>query len=66
MKKYERGYLPKIEYWRGYMISAIESLDEEAIKRAASKLEYFVGKQNSTYGGPLKGDDFLRSVGIIK
>jgi hypothetical protein len=66
MSKYVNGYFPKIEYWSGKLNEAIASLDEDGIQKCTSKLLYFVGKQNSTYGGPLKGDSFLRSIGVIK
>jgi len=64
-KKYVDGYFPKIEYWTSKLNEAIASLDEDGIEKCTSKLSYFVGKQNSTYGGPMKGDDFLRQIGII-
>jgi sulfur relay (sulfurtransferase) DsrC/TusE family protein len=65
-KRYVNGYLPKIEYWQGKLNEAVASFDEVGVEKASQKLIYFVGKQNSTYGGPLKGDDFLLSIGFIK
>jgi hypothetical protein len=64
-RNYENGYLPKIEYWQYKLNKAVQAFDTEGVTYAAGKLAYFVDKQNSTYGGPLKGDAFLRSVGVI-
>ena len=44
--RYPNGYMPKIEYWEYKMNKAIKNLDAEGIKFAASRLEYFVGRQN--------------------
>ena len=66
MSKYENGYFPKIEYWQDKLNEAVASLDEVGIEKSAAKLAYFVGKQNSTYGGPLRGDAFLHSIGFFK
>lgn len=63
---YENGYFPKIEYWNGKLNKAVEALDDEGVTYAASKLAYFIGKQNSTYGGPMRGDAFLRSIGFFE
>ena len=66
MSKYVNGYLPKIEYWQGKLNEAVASFDEVGLEKASQKLIYFMGKQISTYGGPMRGDDFLRSIGFIK
>ena len=65
MNKYVDGYMPKIDYWQYKLNKAVQALDTEGVEFAASKLAYFIGKQNSTYGGPLKGDAYLRSIGFI-
>ena len=64
-KKYENGYIPKIEYWTDKLNEAIEALDEAGIEKCVSKVSYFVGRQHSTYGGQLRGDDILRKLGVI-
>ena len=43
--RYPNGYEEKIGYWSYKLNKAISNLDVEGIKFAASRLEYFVGRQ---------------------
>ena len=60
MSKYERGYLPKIEYWMGLMNKAVEKGDVRMIELSAVKLKYFTQRQTEVYGG---GMHTLQEVG---
>jgi len=51
MNKYERGYLPKIEFWKGKLELAISSRNVGGIKTATDKLNYFVNRHIEVYGG---------------
>ncbi len=74
MDKYENGYMGKIEYWTSklndeVMNTKVPNLRE--IDRIHQKLDYFIQRQFDTQvilksEQPLVGDEFLRSVGIIK
>jgi|SaaInl74LU_5_DNA_1037368.scaffolds.fasta_scaffold00196_55 hypothetical protein len=50
MSKYERGYLPKIEFWKGKLELAISSNNVGGIKVATEKLNYFVNRHIEVYG----------------
>ena len=48
--RYPNGYAEKIGYWQYKMTKAIEGLDAEGVQYAASRLEYFIKRQNEVYG----------------
>ncbi len=73
-ERYPNGYMGKIEYWTSklndeVMNTKVPNLRE--IDRIHQKLDYFIQRQFDTQvilksDQPLVGDEFLRSVGIIK
>jgi len=49
-KKYENGYQGKIQYWTGQLNAEVMNTkvpDIQVIRKCVSKLEYFVGRQES-------------------
>lgn len=49
-KKYENGYMPKIEYWTSKLNAEVMNTkvpDIQEIKKCLSKLEYFTQRQMS-------------------
>ena len=48
--KYENGYLPKIEFWKGKLNLAIEAGNVEGIKSSSEKIAYFTQRQKEVYG----------------
>ena len=50
MKKYENGYLPKINYWQGKFDVAKEENNTSKMIEALDKLIYFVKRQKEVYG----------------
>jgi hypothetical protein len=49
-KKYENGYQGKIQYWTGQLNAEVmntKTPDIQVIRKCVSKLEYFVGRQES-------------------
>jgi hypothetical protein len=44
-KRYPEGYRPKIEYWTGRYEAAVEADDTRAMVYAASKIEFFEGRE---------------------
>ena len=50
MNKYQYGYLPKINYWRGKLNQAYNEGNIEAACRAEAKLAYFKNRQVEVYG----------------
>ena len=48
--KYQYGYLPKINYWRGKLNEAYANGNLEQAIRAEHKLEYFRNRQVEVYG----------------
>jgi hypothetical protein len=67
-RNYENGYLPKIEYWQYKLNKAVEALDTEGVTYAASKLNYFIGRQAEVYGNSnvIAGVDFSESMNLLK
>jgi hypothetical protein len=47
MSKYTNGYIPKINYWSGMVLTATTT---EAKERAMAKLTYFINRQLAVYG----------------
>ena len=47
MKKYPRDYQPKIEYYQALLSIAVDRLDLSKIKFYTTKLEYFMGRNQS-------------------
>ena len=50
MSKYVNGYLPKIQYWTGQLNAEVmntKTPDIQVIRKCLTKLEYFVGRQES-------------------
>ena len=45
--KYSNGYIPKIIYWSGMVLTAPTT---EAKERALAKLTYFINRQVAVYG----------------
>jgi hypothetical protein len=59
-KKYENGYMPKIEYWTSKLNAEVMNTkvpDIQEIKKCLSKLEYFTQRQMSI-GNTIAGVDF--------
>lgn len=50
--KYQYGYQPKINYWRGKLNEAYANGNLEQAIRAEHKLEYFRNRQVEVYGTP--------------
>jgi hypothetical protein len=44
-KRYPEGYRPKIEYWTGRYEAAVVAEDTRAMVYAASKIEFFEGRE---------------------
>ena len=47
MKKYPRDYQPKIEYYQALLSIAVDRLDLSKIKFYTTKLEYFMGRNQT-------------------
>ena len=47
MKKYPRDYQPKIEYYQALLSIAVDRLDLSKIKFYTTKLEYFIGRNQT-------------------
>ena len=47
MKKYPRDYQPKIEYYQALLSIAVDRLDLPKIKFYTTKLEYFMGRNQT-------------------
>jgi hypothetical protein len=61
--KYENGYLPKIEYWKGKLNEAIEAGNVNGVAVASQKLQYFMTRQGEVYGNTIiAGVDFADSL----
>lgn len=45
--KYKQGYLPKIHYWYGKLLSAATPLEQA---NALSKINYFKKRHHEVYG----------------
>ena len=45
--KYKQGYLPKIHYWYGKLLSAATPLEQA---KALSKINYFKKRHHEVYG----------------
>ena len=75
-RKYENGYLPKIEYWTGKLEEAKEAGNVAGIMKAADKIAYFVLRQKElnrreqeqllAYDGQLRGDALLKAIGFFQ
>jgi hypothetical protein len=75
-RKYENGYLPKIEYWTGKLKEAKEAGNVDGIVKAADKIAYFTTRQNMLYSreqeqlraydGQLRGDALLKAIGFFE
>ena len=63
-RKYENGYLPKIEYWQYKLNKAVEALDTEGVTYAAGKLAYFTKRQAEVYSN--EADEVLKSIGFFQ
>lgn len=59
-RKYENGYLPKMEYWQGKFEEAKASHDFYGMKQAVEKYAYFAIRQAEVYG---EGVHTLQQVG---
>ena len=64
--KYENGYLPKIEFWKGKLELAISSNNVGGIKTASEKIAYFATRQAEVYGNTtIAGVDFSESLNLL-
>lgn len=50
MGRYERGYLPKIEYWTHEAFAAKILGDEKRFLMAKEKIAYFTKRHKEVYG----------------
>lgn len=58
-KKYPNGYMPKIDYWQGRLLQAINAKNAEDQHRAKESIAFFVIKQNLYHGTCYKAEDFF-------
>ena len=58
-KKYENGYLPKIDYWQTQWLKACNAADVEARQMAFGRMEYFCKRQEEIYGGTHRAIDYI-------
>ena len=68
-RKYENGYLPKIQYHNERLQVALgrDVVDFEEVERYVSSLNYFVARQKEVYGKhTIAGVDFSESINLLK
>ena len=66
-RKYENGYLPKIEFWKGKLNLAIESGNVDGVEYATKKVQYFMNRQYEVYHkNVIAGVDFSESLNLLK
>ena len=58
-KRYPNGYMPKIDYWQGRLLQAINANNAEDQHQAKESIAFFVSKQNLYYGTEYKAEDFF-------
>ena len=52
VKEYkEKGYQPKIDFWKGKLNLAIQSGNVGGVEYATKKVQYFMNRQIEVYGG---------------
>ena len=67
MSKYEKGYQPKIDFWKGKLNLAIESGNVGGVEYATKKVQYFMNRQYEVYGkNVIAGVDFSESMNLLK
>lgn len=70
-KKYENGYQGKIQYWTGQLNAEVmntKTPDIQVIRKCVSKLEYFVGRQESlglSTNNVIGGVDFTDTLDML-
>ena len=70
-KKYENGYQGKIQYWTGQLNAEVmntKTPDIQVIRKCVSKLEYFVGRQESlglSTNNVIGGVDFSETLEML-
>ncbi len=58
-KRYPNGYMPKIDYWQGRLLQAINANNAEDQHQAKESIAFFVSKQNEAHGTCYKAEDFF-------